>query len=276
MKKHFLLMLIATTLLVSCKKNKEDKIHDAKDISQTAADQALIENEFNSVFESTDAVLREDPNFKSVNEALPACATLTKDSVNKIITIDYGTINCSCNDGLMRRGKVIIHHTGKYRKEGAEISINLENYFVNDNQVQGSKTITNLGNSSGNYKFRYTVSNASISFKDGSVKSWNKVAEITRVEGEGTNTPFDDVFMVTGTSSGETRKGRAYTAVTTTPLKKRIQIGCARNFVSGIITVTDAEGNTLVLDYDPTKKELCDKLAQVVINGGEPRIINLR
>ncbi len=276
MKKHFLLILIASALIVSCRKDKEEKAQDAKDISQTASDQALIENEFNSVFETSDAVLREDPKFKSVSEALPSCATLTKDSVNKTITIDYGTTNCTCNDGLLRRGKVIIHHSGKYRQEGSEISINLENYFVNDNQVQGTKTITNLGNASGNYKFRYTVSNASISFKDGSVKSWNKVAELTRTEGEGTNTPFDDVFMVTGSSSGDTRKGRNYTSVTSTPLKKKIQIGCARNFVSGIITVTDADGNTLVLDYDPFKNEACDKIATVVINGGEPKTINLR
>lgn len=273
MKKIILILAAASLVAVSCRK---DKAADVVDITQTANDQAQVENEFNSVFETADGVLREDPEFKGVSEVLPLCATVSKDSVTKTLTIDFGNDNCLCKDGLYRRGKIIIHHEGKYRTVGAVITIELDNYYVNDNWVQGTKTITNLGNASGNYKFSFEVKDASITFSDGTVRKWNKSAVVERIEGEGTITPLDDVFLITGNSIGTNRKGRDYNAVTTSPLKKKIQMGCARNFVSGVITITDSEGNTMVINYDPIGGEPCDKIAEVTINGGTPKRITLR
>lgn len=271
--KKLIVLLGMSVMILSCRK---DKVQDAVDITQTANDQAQVENEFNSIFETADGVLREDPEFKDANDALPSCASVSKDTVNKILTIDFGTNNCLCKDGLYRRGKILIHHSGKYKSAGAVISISLDNYYVNDNQVKGTKTITNLGNASGHYKFSYEVKDASITFTDGTVRAWSKNAIVERVEGEDTPAISDDVFMVTGTSAGTNRKGRTFTGETTTPLKKIVQLGCARNFVSGVVKITDSEGNTLVLNYDPIGGEPCDKIAEVTINGGTPKRITLR
>lgn len=269
MKKHFLLLLVAGALSFSCNKDK-NPVKDAIDISQTANDQASTENEFNSIYETADDVLREDPNMKGGGGILPECASVSRDTVNKIITIDFGSTNCLGHDGIYRRGKIIIHHTGKYRVEGSVIDISLDSYFVNDNKVEGTKTITNLGNE----QFKIEVKDASIAFGDGTVKKWNRTATITRVEGAGTNNPFDDVFTMAGTSSGTNRKGRDYTASTTTFLKKKMS--CPRNFVSGVVKIEDTEGNTLILNYDPIGGEPCDRVAEVTINGGTPKRITLR
>ncbi len=266
-------MLAATLVFGGCKK---DKTEEVAALLESANDQAAVENEFNSVFETADNVLRDDNSFKSKPGRIPDCATITKDTVNKILTIDFGTVNCECKEGVFRRGKIIIHHDGTYRTEGSVITITLEDYYVNDNHVQGTKTITNLGNASGNFKFSYEVKDASIEFTDGSVRKWNKTATIERTMGEGTIDPWDDEFVVTGSSSGTNRKGIDFTAVTTTPLKKEITLGCAKNFVTGIVTITNSDGKTLVLNYDPNNDAACDKIASVSVNGGTPKLIKLR
>ncbi len=276
MKKYFVVLLAATLVTAGCKKDKETQRQAAAALMESANDQAAIEGEFNTIYETADDVMREDNSFKSRPERLSECADIIKDTVNKILTIDFGDTNCLCKDGLYRRGRIVIHHEGKYRTEGAVLTITLEDYYVNNNHVQGTKTITNLGNRSGNFKYSFSVTGASIEFTDGSVRSWSKTATIERVAGEGTLTPWDDEFIVTGSSSGTNRKGIDFTATTTTPLKKKITLGCARNFVSGVVTITNSNGNTLVLDYDPYNNEACDKVATVSINGGDAKFITLR
>lgn len=275
MKKYLVLILASALAVGGCKKDKEVSA-DPASVMESASDQAAIEGEFNSIYETADDVLREDNTVKSKPGRLSDCANIIKDTVAKTLTIDFGTTNCLCKDDIYRRGKIIIHHEGTYRTEGSVITITLQDYYVNDNHVQGTKTITNLGNGSGHFKYSYSVSNASIEFTDGSVRSWSKTATIERTAGEDTWNPWDDEFTVTGSSSGVNRKGVSFTAVTTEPLVKEVTLGCVRNFVHGIVTITTSDGNTLVLNYDPQNNSSCDKLATVSVNGGAPKTIHLR
>lgn len=91
---------------------------------------------------------------------MTTCATITFDTAAspKTLTIDFGTTDCLCGDGNYRRGKILVSWTGPYRDSGSVRTITFDQYFVNYNQLQGTKTVTNNGtNGSGHPTFTVTV-----------------------------------------------------------------------------------------------------------------------
>jgi hypothetical protein len=60
-------------------------------------------------------------------------------------------------------------------------------------------------------------------------------------------------------------------------LKKKVEIGCLRTFVSGELLITDEDNNnTMTLDYDPDGGEPCDRTATVRFNDGKEFTITTR
>jgi hypothetical protein len=51
------------------------------------------------------------------------------------------------------------------------------------------------------------------------------------------------------------------------PLLKKLELGCASTFISGVVTIENETGGILILDYDPYNDQACDKVARVTING---------
>src|ERR1051326_8035647 len=106
------LMIAASLVFSGCRKpeNEDKDTSSAEDNSladKSFEDMGQISNEAAS---STNGSLG---SFKYENDGLlSACATVTKDSVNKKITVDFGTANCLCADGRYRRGKIFISYTG--------------------------------------------------------------------------------------------------------------------------------------------------------------------
>ena len=61
--------------------------------------------------------------------------------------------------GKERRGKVIITYTGKYRDSLSVITTTFDQYYVNNNWIQGERIVTNNGrNSNGNVTFTIDIS----------------------------------------------------------------------------------------------------------------------
>lgn len=276
--KNLMFGLLAGWLLMGmagCQLNREELLN----LTDSAQDQALFENEFSAVFDQIDEVGRNDEDMggRVETELLPFCADASYDASTGTLTIDYGQDGCLCKDGRIRKGTVTAVFDGKYRTEGTTVTVSLANYMVNDIAVEGSKTITNLGNESGNFRYSYAVRNARITLEDGTTVSWRTDATVERTEGEGTLTPWDDVYLVTGNSTGVNRRGTNFTVDTQTPLTKKIELGCLRNFVSGILTITDLDNdNVMELNYDPDNDQACDKRATVRFNDGNEFDITLR
>ena len=117
----------------------------------------------------------------------------------KTLTINFGTSNCLCADGNLRRGIITAVFTGQYRKPGTVISIYLSNYYHNNNFVQvGTHTITNNGiNTNGNLSYTINVVNASVTTSSGII-SWNSYRTREWISGVTTTlNPWDDVFPFT-------------------------------------------------------------------------------
>lgn len=271
-----ILALAGLLAFTSCKKDNEDVSPDENFIS--AEDNARVEGEMEASQNLVDADAAERFRQTPATGVFSPCVTRTWNATTNTLTIDFGTTNCLCKDGNYRRGQIIAVFNGTWRTAGSSVTITHNNYFVNDNQHVGTKIITSLGNETGtttNYKYSVQVQNASIIFTDGTVRSWNAQREVERTAGQGTATILDDTYLVTGSSSGTNRRGTSFTTSIGTPLKKVFLPGCARAFISGTVNIANSKGKSLVLNYDPSGNEACDRTASVTFNG-QTRLITLR
>jgi hypothetical protein len=143
-----------------------------------------------------------------------------------------------------------------------------DNYFVNDNQVTGTKTVTNMGNNTlGQPYYNIDVngslilanSSGTISYKSHRVRTWTN----------GYNTPntwHDDTYSITDQAGAEDTLTRANGNIVhnqiTSPVI--IDMSCRWKLVQGTILHTFANSTTATLDYG---SGACDAVAAVTING---------
>jgi hypothetical protein len=264
----FLLLAVFSFVYYGCKKDKEDTNQRA------AIDNSTAENAFNDIFKQVDKAARQTTQAAAKTTQLDTigCATLTItpfDTVTwpKTLTIDFGTSNCLCEDLKYRRGKIIATLTGRYRDSATVITVNLDNYYVNDNHIEGNKTITNLGHigtygGGNNLKYRIVVTNAKITTIDGII-TWESTRYREWIEGESTTWPAwqDDVYRITGSASGIDINGNSYTVNIINGL--RVALDC-RWIESGTIEIAPAGLAVRTLDFGTGD---CDNQATVSING---------
>ncbi|HAG15286.1 MAG TPA: hypothetical protein DCG69_02020 [Bacteroidales bacterium] len=202
----------------------------------------------------------------TLNYRLSDCVTVTRvfSGTTRTTTIDFGAANCEGPDGKLRRGKIIIVRTGFYFAGPVTATYTFENYFVDDNQLTGTKTYSGAFNEDRTYTSTF-VTDGSIILADGSgTILWH--SEKTRFISEGADTWgfADNKVEVTGFSNGVTADGAAFSSEIAEPLVRIYQESCFRFYVSGIVNIHKADGTEITIDYgDGT----CDNLAEVTING---------
>jgi len=204
-----------------------------------------------------------------VEVAGPTITIDKKDSVNfpKVITIDFGTTGFIDGRGDTIKGKIIITVSDRIWKSGATKAIKLVDFYVNGNNIKGSKSIVNNGlNAAKNPSYTTTVSDTIIRV-DKSTIIRNATRTRERIDNNGTPKIFwDDKFSITGSTTGVNAKGVAYSVDITSPL---IIYNNYPFFVKGTVTTT-TQTRTAVLDYgDGTK----DNKATLTINGVIKNII---
>ena len=116
-------------------------------------------------------------------------------------------------------------YTGRYRDPGTVITITPQDYYVNDNHLQGTKTVTNMGTDQNGHLYYTVTVNGSLTAADGSWTATHQANRVrTWIQGSDTPTLLDDVYEITGSGSGVNRNGIAYTVNITNAL--RVAIGC--------------------------------------------------
>lgn len=202
--------------------------------------------------------------FKSGQATLSGnCATITWDTTStpKVITIDFGPVNCLCNDGRYRRGKIIITYTGPYAAPGTVITITPQDYFVNDNQIMGQKVVTNQGpNAQGQPTFSVVV-NGQVIKTDGGIITWQSTRTRTWIAGYDTPQLTDDEYSITGSAQGTTAQGQSFTITILNPLIR--QVGC-KWFKAGSLKIERPGKPDILIDYGNGD---CDSQVQVTWNG---------
>ncbi len=282
-KKFFYYSVFLASLLLilgSCQKeNSPAVVMDDTDVT-LAEDDALAETVFDDIMTSVDAaVMNTDElifngGLKSavISETCPKVTVDRPDETHwpKVITIDYGD-GCEGFYGRTRSGMIKITITARYRVEGSTKTVELINYTINGLKVEGTKVISNDGrNESGNLTF-------TVQLTGGKVMTENDEVIITReftrtrewAAGEDTFNRWDDVYFITGSSSGINIKGNAYTRTITNPLVKAAS--CV--FIQSGTVEREVEGRpTSTLDYGDGN---CDNEATLTI-GDKTKTILLK
>lgn len=262
-------------ILFSC--IKKDKNHSESLIDSdvtTATDNNLLEGVFNDVENIADqaslgSLISFLPEYNGKDQQFyshekTSCATITHDenSTPKVLTIDFGNTNCLCIDGKNRRGQIIVTYIGVYNEAGSEHTITFNDYYVNDNKVLGTKVVTNNGLDLNN-KLNYSVEVDGKLIKANSIDTikWLSSRVRTWEEGSSTLNFLDDVYSITGNSSGINSAGISFTANITSPLI--VDLSC-HWITSGVIELTPLGKLKRVLDYGTSD---CDANATVSIAG---------
>ncbi|MCK4569179.1 MAG: hypothetical protein KAT76_02755 [Bacteroidales bacterium] len=264
-------LLVGLSIIYTGCKKEED--HNPQQESQekevnAAKDDAIADKLFSDLTDITDEAMRsQNKSYKDFvldTIFMGPCVIVTIDTLSFpfTITIDFGPINCLCNDGKWRRGKINVEHSGPYWAVGTVITTTLDNYFVNEHQVLGTKIATNQGlNSSGNPTWTIHVDGQVIKPNGGTI-IW--VGDRMREWSEGHNTPFiwwDDTYMITGSHNVVASNGTTLSATITQGLE--LSLNCYW-IKSGVIELQHSELPLIVLDYGPGT---CDDDATVTING---------
>jgi len=204
-----------------------------------------------------------------------ACVNATLDSATKTVTIEFGLqsngsyVNCLCNDGRNRRGKIIVNYTGgNYKDSGSVKTVTFQDFYRNDNHLEGTRTVTNMGmNSNGHYNWTVVETNMKITRTDGKFHTWNSTRNREMLAGYNTLVWSDDEYQMTGTANGVNHNNITYTANITTPLHRLMS---CKWIDSGVIEFSNAAGATRTLDYGAGT---CDNQAVVTVTsaGGKTK-----
>lgn len=257
-RKHLFLAACAVLALAACRKNEDS----APDLDYTSAsDNARADDAFSDMLNQVDKAV--DAN--GLREMQDACdPTVTFDTLSspRTMTIDFGAVNCTAANGRTRRGRIRVTYTGRYRDPGTVITLTPEDYYVNDNHVQGTKTVTNMGaDQNGNLYYTVTV-NGSLTAADGSWTATHEASRVrTWVQGSDTPTLLDDVYEITGGGSGVNRRGVAFTMTITSAL--RVAVGCPW-ITAGTVQITPQDRPARTIDYGSGS---CDGTFTVTVNG---------
>lgn len=236
--KKIIFLISCTLVMISCTKKQE--LNESADIAQQ---NAVAESSSTEISVMVDQAAKGESSFSTYDAD---CITISYDTTNnmRLITIDFGTENCLCADGKNRRGKLLVSFEGEYNSIGNEITTSTEDYFVNDNQVEGTRITSFSSTDVYNIQADFTVT-----MSDGSGEAtWSSTRVRTQTEGQ--STPFvltDNVYEITGTASGETVDRKDYELTIDQALE--IQLGCF-NIKSGIIKLSSSHLNKdAFIDY---------------------------
>lgn len=258
MKHRSLILTIAALAfgLTACRKDKTE----APDMDFTAAtDNSRAEDVFTDMLAQVDKAVQDN----GLRDLCDPVVTFDTTATPRTISIDFGTVNCTAANGRLRRGRILVSYTGRYRDAGTAITITPQDYYVNNMLVTGVKTVTNMGlNANDQPWFNVTV-NGALTAADGSWTATHQAQRVrTWIQGYSTPTLLDDVYLITGGGSGVNRNGVAYTSTITQAL--RVELGCSWRLVSGTVVVTPAGRPARTIDYG---NGACDGTFTVTVNG---------
>ncbi|WP_258097871.1 hypothetical protein [Marinoscillum pacificum] len=194
---------------------------------------------------------------------LSDCATIDRDTLNQVITIDFGE-GCEDHHGVERSGIVRIAYNQLRSVPGAYRIVTFEDFYVDSVGVEGTRTLTNTSDEADSLSRTFTIElvGGKLTFPDES--------SITRdSEFERTTYISDDWSSVhttlNGEASGTLIDGTSYTMTIVEEIvfarecrDERVVIP-----VSGVKEIIAGE-NVVTIDYgDGT----CDNLVNITING---------
>lgn len=262
MKRLFNLLIIFTffsssLLFTTCKK---DTVSAEEELTNVSVDDALADDLFDDI--TNQAEVYGDAS-KSGFEKGACNPEITKSGLKfpRTITINFGTEGCEGRYGHIRKGKIIINETGSRIMPGSVSTFTLENYYVDDFKIEGTRTVTNLSDSTA-VKIGIVLTGGKITTPEAKVITRNASSEHILISGK--DTPlniWDDKWSVTGVANGLSRAGKEYTTLISEPLV--FDRSCKFKLTKGTVTI-NSDSHVIIVNYGTGS---CDNEKEVSIDG---------
>lgn len=281
-RKNLIIVTAVATLAIgftSCKKsdsssNSKTEIETTFELS---TDQAIADNlteDANDVFfeaATQNNLTGERPLTPTQSLGILSCATVTVTPLTgfpKTIVIDF-VGGCTSQNGITRKGKIIIVLADSVRRPGATAVLTFDKYYVNGFKKEGTITWTNTSNASVK-GWQRKVENGKITTPTGIFWTHSGVRNVIQVEGYDTpRNLLDDVFSITGNHTVTNANGVTRTSEIIVPLQKKT---VCENITKGSIKMQGPNHAAVINFGDGT----CDRVATISIDGGTARTILLR
>lgn len=267
-------ILMLSLVFTACTKDETADVPDAQELDTTEVAQlAEIDEASEAMTDIMIDVYEADFNASgrtmSRPGGLPDCVTITVvlEQGFREITIDFGTEGCEVRGNLLK-GKIIMTYERDPQAQQVMISYVLEDFFFNDKNILGSKTLLKeLSNENENPQFTHTL-DLTVIWPNGVEASREGVKVKEWVEGFGSGIWSDNVFEITGNWTSTFRNGNTHTYEVMIPLRREV---ICRYFVSGSVDIqrTNFGG---VFDFGDGD---CDNQATFTFNDGTVREITL-
>jgi hypothetical protein len=280
MKTRYFIIVAAATLVTLFSCQKDTPLLDDESVN-IADDDAVTEAVFDDVFSTADnaSIIAEGigkgDDSKSGTEVLAdSCPEITMTRTGsgawpKRVTVDYGT-GCTGLNDVVRKGKIIIDITAPRLETGAKRTVTFVDYYVNDIKVEGTKVLETVGfNSNQHLVVSVKLTGGKLTLPDGKTIQREVSHQREWIAGLQTRNIWDDECLITGTASGVTVNGVAYTNTIITALH---WTRACRFLVSGVIKIERPDLQPVTIDFGTGD---CDSKA-VLTRGDETREITLR
>lgn len=237
-----------------------DKFRDNRNAEATV-DVALAESSFLDV---SRIAFNAGALMEGALSNIDSCAILTFQNAigtfPNTVTVEYPS-QCEGLFNFKRSGKVVLTYNMPLSQQGATVQIILENFSSSDHQVEGTAMLSNKGFSGNNSLFELSVVEGSITSLREEIVTWNAIYLLERTIGENTlNFIWDDVFLLTGGSSGVNSNDVKYTSEITEALTWDIT---CRWVSKGVAKVKPDGRKDNEINYGDTG--ICDNRARVSV-----------
>ncbi|MEX2588719.1 MAG: hypothetical protein WD334_00855 [Chitinophagales bacterium] len=201
------LLSVFTILLVlpSCTKWKENRSNTP------AVDHTIAQSTVHDLFRQAyyNAKIAEGKT-----QDIDECSNFSRDGENYPVTLDFGEENCEGRYNINRRGSVVMIIDKAFSESGAKITVNPQNFYVNDYKVEGNLEVSYSGrNAEENPTYKLTASELLFTVDESTSFTWSLNRTYELIDGKADmNFVWDDVFAVRGSANGSDREDAVYTA----------------------------------------------------------------
>ncbi|MBS1680525.1 MAG: hypothetical protein JST48_02330 [Bacteroidetes bacterium] len=190
-----------------------------------------------------------------------------------MIIMAYDSLNKSTTgDGIIRKGKILIDYSGKKWDAGFVVNLQFQNFYWNYTHLEGSVTDSIiLATDTTRLQFASRLENGKVTFGDGKFILHNH--SLTRIWYRSLLSENNE-WHITGSASGNNKKGNEYQLSTQTDLVYRVFCVGSKSYIpvkgTAVINIISGEKKMYQLNYgDGT----CDNLISVKADGNE-KLIN--
>ncbi|UXP30885.1 hypothetical protein N6H18_11030 [Reichenbachiella agarivorans] len=264
--KWSLMVVMMSTIFFAC--DRANELDDSRDEELGATEEILdAENMVDEDVSLTEDALNDISASASGRSVASLCAEITVDSVNHVITLDFGS-GCVGPYGRSRSGKIVMTYGGEFNDGLANRIITFEDYVVNNKEVTGSIEVGNYNQTTdGTYTATRTMNNYTVTFPNGTSKTILGATTYEIIEGYGDYDVSNNVVLVTGSYKTTTTFGATYTYTIVEPVKLSYACLLSGNMlrVEGLIEIKRTNAvrvRTKTIDYG----EGCDDSYTVSID----------